>query len=55
MSLKDRFKFANVILQEIKEAKKIVDRETEVWISPNQLNRSIQRLNQPELAVYDRS
>lgn len=52
MSLKERFKFANVILQEIKEAKKIVDRETEVWISPAQLNKSIQRLNQPELAVY---
>ncbi len=55
MSLKERFKFANVILQEIKEAKKIVDRETEVWISPDQLNNAIQRLNQPELAVYDRS
>ena len=55
MTLKERFKFANVILQEIKEAKKIVDRETEVWISPDQLNKSIQRLNQPELSVYDRS
>jgi len=55
MPLKDRFKFANVILQEIKEAKKIVDRETEVWISPDQLNKAIQRQNQPELALYDRS
>ena len=53
MSLKDRFKFANVILQEIKEAKKIVERESEVWISPAQLNKSIQRVNQPEMARYD--
>ena len=55
MTLKERIKFANVILQEIKEAKKIVDQYNEPWISPDQLNKSIERLNQPELSVYDRS
>ena len=53
MSLKERLKFANVILQEIKEAKKIVERESEVWITPSQLNKSMQRVNKPELAIYD--
>ena len=53
MTLKERLKFANVILQEIKEAKKIVERESEVWISPSQLNKSMQRVNKPELAIYD--
>ncbi len=41
--------------QEIKEAKFSFDRDREGWISPDQLNKSIERLNQPELSVYDRS
>ena len=53
MSLKERFKFANVILQEIKEAKKITDQYNEPWITNDQLMKSFDRLARPELAGYE--
>ena len=53
MSLKERIKFANVILQEIKEAKKITDQYNEPWITNDQLMKSFDRLARPELAGYE--
>lgn len=53
MTLKERIKFANVILQEIKEAKKIVDQYNEPWITNDQLMKSFDRLARPELAGYE--
>jgi len=53
MSLKDRLKFANVILQEIKEAKKVIDQHNEVWMSHSQFGKSVDRVTRPELAIYE--
>lgn len=61
MPLEDRMEFVQQVIKEYKESLKkmfdlqMAEKHGEVWISPDQLNRSIQRLNQPELAVYDRS
>ena len=55
MPLKERFKFANVILQEIKEARKIVDTHNKVIGSQDKLLDSMRRLSQPEMAIYERS
>lgn len=53
MPLKERFKFANVILQEIKEAKKIIDQYNEPWISHSQFGKSVDRVTRPEVAAYE--
>lgn len=53
MSLKERFKFANVILQEIKEANKIVDQHNEIWMSNSQFGKSVDRVTRPEVATYE--
>lgn len=61
MPLEDRMEFVQQVIKEYKESLKkmfdlqMAEKHGEVWISPDQLNKSIQRLNQPELAVYDRS
>lgn len=59
LPFKKRMDALKEIIAEIKAAERkmfdlqMAEKHGEVWISPDQLNKSIQRLNQPELAVYD--
>lgn len=59
MPLEDRMEYVQQVIKEYRESMKkmfdlqMAEKHGEVWISSDQLNKSIQRLNQPELAVYD--
>ena len=53
MPVKDRFKFANVMIQEIKEANEIVAKFNSPAFTPQQFAESYDRVHRPELAGYE--
>ena len=59
MPLEDRMEYVQQVINEYRESMKkmfelqMAEKHGEVWISSAQLNKSIQRVNQPEMARYD--